>query len=133
MRISLAILCALLDKASPIINRLNMSEVLGHFDARLGFRLFVSHDFPAVRLVLFGKCGRSGVDKIGTQVASIACWESIRTLNPKIVASVGTAGGFESKGASIGDIFLSDQYIYFDGRHILFPVIKPLRLGNFQR
>jgi len=130
MQISLAILCALEGEASPIIDQLSMQELTGHFDHRLGFKLFISTKYPSVSLTLFGKCKFSGVDRIGTQAASLACWETIKTLSPKMIGSVGTAGGFKSRGANIGDVFLS-EFIFFHGRHIPVPGYESFELGKF--
>ncbi|MCA9508604.1 MAG: hypothetical protein KC505_09300, partial [Myxococcales bacterium] len=117
MDISLAILCALSLEAEPIIDALDMRESFDVFDARLGLRIFLSEDSKTA-LVLFGKCPKYKVDRIGTQFATLAAWETIKVINPKALASVGTAGGFKSKGAHIGDVFLSCGPIYYHGRHI---------------
>lgn len=131
MQTSLVLFCALPLEAEGIIRLLDMKEVAGYFDSRLGLKLFLSNIYPGVCLVLFGQCKYSGSQRIGTQIASLACWESIRMLNPSMVGSVGTAGGFKRKGASIGDVFLSNKYIYFHGRHIPVPGYKMFELGQY--
>lgn len=131
MNISIVVLCALMGEARPIINSLRMVEVPKHFDNRLSFKLFQSAKFPEIGLVVFGKCEYSGAHKIGTQAASLACWETIKTIKPKLVASVGTAGGFNSKGAKIGDVFLSHKHIFFHGRHIPVPGYETFEIGKF--
>lgn len=104
MTFSLAILCALELEADPIVRLLEMHEHQYVFDSRLRLRFFVSKRFPDICLVLFGKCPRTNVDRIGTQIASLVTWETIRQIKPASIASVGTAGGFKAKGAQIGDI-----------------------------
>lgn len=130
MALSLAILCALELESTPIINLLAMKE-REVFDQRLRLRFFASEKYPAIGLVLFGKCPLNNVDRIGTQIASVAAWETIKTIEPQKIVSAGTAGGFKSKGAQIGDIYVSHGPIYFHGRHIPVPDYKAFELGNF--
>lgn len=131
MTYSLAMLCALELEAEPIIQSLKMQERNNAFDERLRFRFFVSESHSDICMVLFGKCPSANIDRIGTQIAALAAWETIKTINPKAIASVGTAGGFSSKGAKIGDVFLSDGFIYFHGRHIPVPEYSAFELGKF--
>lgn len=130
MSFNLAILCALEIEAEPIVKTLHLSEKRCPFDERLGLRFFSSAS-SNVCLIQFGKCPKSGVDRIGTQIATLATWETIKTINPKIISSVGTAGGFQSKGASIGDVYVSDGEICFHGRHIPVPEYKLFETGSF--
>ncbi len=131
MTFSLAMLCALEIEAKPIIDILEMKEKEEFFDPRLGFKLFSSKLFPKTCLIQFGKCQKNGVDRIGTQIAAIAAWETIRTLSPNYIGSVGTAGGFQKKGASIGDVYLSERHICFHGRHIPVPEYASFELGHY--
>jgi 5'-methylthioadenosine nucleosidase len=131
MNFSLAVLCALQLEADPIINSLDMHEHDDVFDQRLRFRFFISSKRPNICLVLFGKCPKNSVDRIGTQIATLAAWETIRLLKPKIIASVGTAGGFKKKGAQIGEVYISEENICFHGRHIPVPEYKSFEIGSF--
>lgn len=131
MRYSLALLCALKVEAEPIIESLKMEEQAHIFDPRLGLKFFVSRNYSEISMVLFGKCPTATIDRIGTQIATLATWETIKTINPKSIASVGTAGGFRSKGTRIGDVFLSEGPIYFHGRHIPAPKYHAFELGKF--
>lgn len=131
MRFELALLCALKIEAEPIIKRFDFEQIADAFDSRLGLELFVSGKHPSIALVCFGMCPVNKVDRIGTQIAAIATWETIRTIEPAMIASVGTAGGFKSKGANIGDVYLSDGPIYFHGRHIPVPAYKDFEIGKF--
>ena len=131
MTFSLAILCALEIEGIPIINSLDMTERPDVFDKRLRLRFFVSGKFPEICLVLFNKCPLNNVDRIGTQIAALSTWETIKTISPKVIASVGTAGGFKAKGAKIGDVYMSDGPIFFHGRHIPVPEYQSFELGKF--
>lgn len=130
MSFNLAILCALEIEAEPIVKSLQLSEEPCPFDERLGFRFFTSAN-SEICLIQFGKCPKNGIDRIGTQIAALAAWETIKILNPMVIASVGTAGGFKARGASIGDVLVSDLGIYFHGRHIPVPEYKSYETGNF--
>lgn len=131
MHYSAAVLCALRFEADPIIQRFELKEIEGFFDERLGLRLFAKEDSHQFCLVLFGKCKRNNVDRIGTQIASIAAWETIRLIKPNMIISAGTAGGFKARGANIGDVFLSDKHIFFHGRHIPVPKYQTFAKGEF--
>lgn len=131
MQYSAAILCALKFEADPIIQRFDLKEVKGLFDDRLGLQMFARENSSAFCLVLFGKCKRNNVDRIGTQFASIAAWETIRLIKPDIIISAGTAGGFKARGANIGDVVLSDKHIFFHGRHIPVPKYHTFAKGEF--
>jgi 5'-methylthioadenosine nucleosidase len=130
MTFNLAILCALEIEAVPIVNSLQLSEEQCPFDKRLGFKFFAS-ERPKICLLQFGKCPKNGIDRIGTQIAALAAWETVKTLKPTVIASAGTAGGFKAKGASIGDVFISDGGICFHGRHSSDPEYKSYETGNF--
>lgn len=93
-----------------------------------------------VHVVWNGKCVDHGVDNVGTVPASLASYLAILALNPDLVISAGTAGGFQAQvrmhawsaheeprgsshpnphvyqGAAIGDIYLSNEIINHDRR-----------------
>lgn len=130
MSFYLAILCALEIEAMPINTSLGLKEQKSPLDMRLGLKFF-ANESSTISLIQFDKCPLHKVERIGTQIATLAAWETIRTLKPKTVASVGTAGGFKTKGASIGDVFISNGKICYHGRHIPIPEYKPYELGYF--
>ena len=51
----------------------------------------------SVNLVWNGKCAINGVDNVGTVAASLATYLAIQAINPDLVISAGTAGGFKSQ------------------------------------
>lgn len=63
-----------------------------------------------------GKCESTGMDTVGTAPASLFSYLAIQTFSPDIVMSVGTAGGFKSRGASIADIFVATATLNHDRR-----------------
>ena len=68
-----------------------------------------------------GKCQLHGVDNVGTVPAAVTAYLAVHEFKPDLVISVGTAGGFKSKGAAIGDVFLATAFANHD-RRIPIPV-----------
>lgn len=56
------------------------------------------------------------VQSVGTIPAAIAVDEMLRTFIPDLVINAGTAGGFKSRGASIGDVYIADKTQFHDRR-----------------
>lgn len=63
-----------------------------------------------------GKCATTGMDTVGTAPASLFSYLAIQAFSPDLVISVGTAGGFRSKGAGIADIFVATATVNHDRR-----------------
>lgn len=63
------------------------------------------------------------MDNVGTVPAALTAYLAIQALKPDLVISLGTAGGFKSKGGEIGDVYLSTGFANHD-RHIPIPVIS---------
>ena len=68
-----------------------------------------------------GKCQLHGVDNVGTVPAAVTAYLAVHEFKPDLVISVGTAGGFKSKGAAIGNVFLATAFANHD-RRIPIPV-----------
>ncbi len=77
---------------------------------------------------LAGKCQVHGVDNVGTVPAAVTAYLAVHEFKPDLVISVGTAGGFKSKGAAIGDVFLATAFANHD-RRIPIPVRPHLMTG----
>jgi 5'-methylthioadenosine nucleosidase len=56
------------------------------------------------------------VDNVGTTPAALAAFAAISALQPTLVINAGTAGGFKSKGARIGDTFITTMHRHHDRR-----------------
>jgi len=63
-----------------------------------------------------GKCRVHGVDNIGTVPAAVTAYLAVQALKPDLVISAGTAGGFASRGAVIGDVFMATAFANHDRR-----------------
>lgn len=58
-----------------------------------------------------------GVDRIGTETATLVSWLLLEKYKPDLLINAGTCGGFSSHGASIGDAYLAaDEFLYHDHR-----------------
>lgn len=82
-----------------------------------------------VTLVHNGKDPKAGVDKVGTNAATLTTYLSIEAFKPDIVISAGTAGGFASRGATIASIFVSTACVNHD-RRIPLPGFDEFGLGK---
>ena len=56
------------------------------------------------------------MDSVGTAPASLISYLAIQAFKPDLVMSVGTAGGFKARGASIADIFVATATVNHDRR-----------------
>ncbi|KAI8473856.1 MAG: nucleoside phosphorylase domain-containing protein [Monoraphidium minutum] len=64
-----------------------------------------------------GRDAAYGVDHVGTVPASLAAYVSLQAWpGTDLVISAGTAGGFRSQGAAIGDVFVSTGKMHHDRR-----------------
>lgn len=75
-----------------------------------------AQDGAQVHVVVNGKCATHGVDSVGTVPAAVTAYLALQTFRPDLIVSAGTAGGFGSQGARIGDIFVSTATINHDRR-----------------
>lgn len=69
-----------------------------------------------VRIVQNGKDAEHGVDNVGTVPAALSTFLACQRFQPDLIVSVGTAGGFKSQGAAIGDVFVGTSTVNHDRR-----------------
>jgi len=68
----------------------------------------------SVHIAVNGVCKDYGVDNVGSVPATLTSYLAIQEFKPDIVISAGTAGGFQSQGGSIGDVYHSTSTINHD-------------------
>ena len=68
-----------------------------------------------------GRDKEHNVDNVGTVAAGLTSYLACQRFQPDLIISVGTAGGFKSQGAAIGDVFLGTTTVNHD-RRIPIPV-----------
>lgn len=74
-----------------------------------------------ITLVTNGKDDETGLDYVGCEAATLTAQLAIAHYCPDLVVNAGTAGGFASKGACVGDVYLSHKYIVFHDRRVGVP------------
>lgn len=84
-----------------------------------------------VSLVTYGKDERYDVDFIGPIAAALTTMKVGEALNPDLVISCGTAGGFAKRGASIGTVYLSQEQCIFHDRRVPLPGFDESGIGHF--
>ncbi len=103
-------------EARPVLAALGASEVDGA--PPLPARFFVARNTTReVVVAINGRDPRHGVDSIGTDAAALTTLEVVRRFSPDVLISAGTAGGWQSKGARVGDVYVSrGEFVHHDRR-----------------
>lgn len=117
-------------EALPVCRMLSAHEVPG--SPPLPLRLFEAHVGECLVVVAVnGRDPRHGVDSIGTEAAAVTTYEVVRRYEPELVVSAGTAGGWSSRGAFIGDVYVSrDRFVHHD-RRIAMPGWDAYGVGGY--
>lgn len=115
-------------EAAPVIERLGLRG-----PERLHERMpFLLHEGDAtVSLVVAGEDPRFGVDNIGTQPAAMLAHLAIERVAPDVLLNAGTAGALASKGARIGDVYLSRAPVVYHDRRIDIPRFDAYGVGSY--
>ena len=115
-------------EAAPIRKKLGLAGEGNLLAEGFSARIW-SNDF--VHVVTNGTDSRFGVDAIGTLPASLTTLLAVQKINPKIVISAGTCGGFIARDGFIGEIILADRCVFHDRRIPLEGFIK-YGVGDFR-
>ena len=117
-------------EARPILDTLGAVETDG--SPPLPARFFTARvEDCDVVVAVNGKDARHGVDSIGTEAAALTTLEVVRRFAPDVLISAGTAGGWQSRGARIGDVYVSrDRFVHHD-RRIAIPVFNSYGVGSY--
>lgn len=116
---SVVIVVAMEAEAAPFVEHLGFSKKDGIFPPQVPFQAFSGeHKGCQVTVVTNGKDAvyDTGVDNAGTVPASLVTFLSLQALTPDLVINAGTCGGFQRKGAAIGDVFLTTGVANHDRR-----------------
>jgi nucleoside phosphorylase len=125
------IIMAMHDEAKPLINAMKLNE-----QGRINPNYTIEHysgqtSGHTIDLIVNGRCSVYNVDQIGTQVSTLCAHLGIEKFNPNIVINAGTAGGFNSDNATIGDVYLSYPAINYHDRRINIPDFKEYGIGQY--
>jgi len=127
---SVVIVMAMAEEARALIDALSFEPLPSVF-APLPMQAYEARlKRLKLHLVLNGKDPRYGAQNIGTQPATLAAHVAIQTYRPDLLINAGTAGGFASRGAEIGTVYLSAGFKYHD-RRIPLPGYDAYGIGNY--
>ena len=129
---NVALLMAMDAEAQPVIQALGLQYAPGVINERLPMRCYSGCCGTVnVWLIVSGTDQRYGVDNIGSEAATLMAYEAMVNLQPDIVISAGTAGGFASRGAEIGTVYVSDRCFVFHDRHVPLPGFDRSAIGEY--
>lgn len=74
-----------------------------------------------ITLVTNGKDTETGLDFVGCEAAVLTAQLALSAYRPDLLVNAGTAGGFASKGARVGDVYVSHRYVVFHDRRVDVP------------
>lgn len=94
-----------------------------------------------IRLAVAGRDSRFNIQNIGTNAATLTSYQLIKDFKPSLLINAGTAGGFQSKKARIGDVYLGTNGVCFHDRRVpleefrksmagFYPVVQTPRLAS---
>lgn len=112
------LLMAMPQEAQVIIKELKLKKIKNPISKLLPTSIYKTRQASKhIVLAVSDYCQRFEVARVGSQAAILLAWEAIRTFQPDIVINLGTGGGFKTRGAMIGDIFLSANPIRYHDRN----------------
>ncbi|GAB5030143.1 Hypothetical protein NocV09_00202760 [Nannochloropsis oceanica] len=117
---SVVIIIAMEAEAMPLITHLGLTQQSNYFGHAAPFHCF-NGKYKGYKLAIVtnGKDRKFGCDNVGTVPAALATYLAVESLKPDLLINAGTAGGFESKGMTIGDVLISSTIHNHDRRMIL--------------
>lgn len=117
---------AMVGEATPLLKALAATPLPR--DPNYGFEF---HQAPDLIVGIAGEHPRFGVDTIGSVAATLLSHTLIERFAPRLFVNAGTAGGFESKGGAIGDVYVGDDVTVFHDRRIPLGNFEALGRGHF--
>lgn len=124
----IAIVMAMEEEALPLIEYYALKKIRFHNP----ITVYGNQDLSLI-LSLNGKSKEFNVDNIGSQAATLNTHIVIEKYNPGLIINCGTAGGFKSRNANIGDVYIADKCICYHDRRIPLPGgFEEYGYGNYQ-
>ncbi len=132
MRHVVAIQVAMKEEGLGLAQKLGLSEREA-LDPDFGFRWFRGEfgNHLNLSLVLQGTDPRWEVEQIGLEAAAVCTTLIIQQIKPELLMNFGTAGGFESRGWSIGEACVISEPIVFHDRRVSIPGYQESQLGAY--
>lgn len=124
-------------EASPFVKHLSLEPDTSFFPPETPFHAFRGkHNGCDLTVITNGKdeAHGTGVDNVGTIAASLATFLALQKLKANddpagLLINAGTCGGFQRKGAAIGDVFLTTAVANHD-RRIAIPGFTEYGVGR---
>ena len=121
-------------EAAPFLARGQFFRLLPErSEAAYGFELHEgrAEGGHSVVVAVAGRDPRFGVDSIGTLPAALLTHHIIDRFVPGVIVNAGTAGGFERRGAQVGDVYLGDEVTVFHDRRIPLDGFRAMGPGHY--
>ncbi len=125
-------------EASPFVNQLGLQPDTSFFPTETPFHAFRGkHNDCNLTVITNGKdeVHGTGVDNVGTVPAAVATFLALQKMKADdpadLLINAGTCGGFQRKGADIGDVFLTTAVANHD-RRIAIPDFTPYGIGRIE-
>eukprot|EP01083_Nonionella_stella_P149865 476571_1 len=144
----IAVICAMLDEAKGLSERLHMKESKTYGPQMAPFLVLTNED-NTVFLIVNGKDTKHKCDRVGTQWSTLSAYLTIHKLSPDIIINAGTCGGVVPKycfdkesddntdvevkypDVNIADVFIGAKVIYSD-RRVPIPAWQPWDAGHYE-
>lgn len=123
---TLALQFAMAGEAAPFLARGDFRRL--ESDAVYGFEF---HEAAGVVVGVAGAHPRFKVDSIGTVPAVLLAHTLVTRFKATRIINAGTAGGFESRGGVIGDVYLGADAVVFHDRRVPLAGFDAMGRGHF--
>lgn len=118
-------------EASPIVENLSFKKC-PPFNEHLPQQIFHKKvNAMDIWLVVNGKDPVHNIDCVGSQPAVLSTSMGIQQFQPDLIISLGTAGGRYMQGGRVGDVYVSDNPVYFHDRIIPIPGFEAYGSGGY--
>ena len=129
---NIVILMAMADEARPIVESLAMIENKQALHHELPMRCYQKAiDGINLSLLVSGIDYRHQVDNVGSEAATLMAYEAVTRLQPDLLISAGTAGGFAKNGAEIGTVYGSERFFVYHDRHVPIRGLAQSAIGEY--
>ena len=136
MPTTVMLVVAMKEEAAPIIERYSLQQVKPSGFVEGAPMVIWKGVAEAVHLLVVW-CGhdeRFGVNNVATTAAAVSTYGAIAAFGkPDLLLSAGTAGGFSSLGAAVGDVYLSTKCVFHSRRiPVSSGVLEEYGFGHFR-
>ncbi|WP_251358513.1 hypothetical protein [Kangiella sp. TOML190] len=128
---NILIYVAMQSEAQPIIEALDLT-ITSLLPKALPMQTFAGKkDKHHYLLVTSGKSTLYGVDNVGTEPAAVGLQAALQLFDADLVINAGTAGGWQTKGAKIAQVYLGKSPIRYHDHRIPIPTFEAYGRGSY--